>query len=161
MHPRARQLLPCPGLPRGLRDHRPAVLTPELLAAGLAAKPVRGRSARDPTIRSIPQIDLERRLPTRRTAQAQQMKHEQDAAHERGHDRDGHDREQPEVVVQAAFSSDSSTPCFQSHSTQRSVVPLLFSFLTTNLAWQIGHGCGTGLSHATKSHCFFAQFEQP
>ena len=62
---------------------------------------------------------------------------------------------------QAAFSSVSSTPCFQSHSMQRSVVPLLFSFLRTNFALQIGHGCGIGLSHATKSHCFFAQFEQP
>jgi hypothetical protein len=62
----------------------------------------------------------------------------------------------------AAFSSVSSAPSlFQSHSMQRSRMPLLVSFLSTNLAWQIGHGCGMGLSHATKSHCFFAQFEQP
>jgi hypothetical protein len=61
----------------------------------------------------------------------------------------------------AALSSASSLPCFQSHSRQRSMTPRLFSFLTTNLALQIGHGCGTGLSQATKSHCFLAQFEQP
>ena len=62
----------------------------------------------------------------------------------------------------AAFSSDSSAPSLrQSHSMHRRVVPRFVSFLRTNLALQIGHGCGIGLSHATKSHCFFAQFEQP
>jgi hypothetical protein len=44
---------------------------------------------------------------------------------------------------------------------QRRVTPRLVSFLRTNFALQIGHGWGIGLSHATKSHCFFAQFEQP
>lgn len=62
----------------------------------------------------------------------------------------------------AAFSSDSSAPSLrQSHSMQRRVVPRFVSFLSTNLAWHTGHGCGMGLSHATKSQPFFAQFEQP
>jgi hypothetical protein len=62
----------------------------------------------------------------------------------------------------AAFSSDSSAPSlFQSHSMQRSRIPRLFSFFSTNFAWHTGHGCGMGLSHATKSQPFFAQFEQP
>ena len=68
----------------------------------------------------------------------------------------------PDAAIYAAFSSVSSDPSLrQSHSMQRSVMPRLVSFLRTNFAWQIGHGCGMGLSHATKSHCFFAQFEQP
>ena len=62
----------------------------------------------------------------------------------------------------AAFSSDSSAPSLrQSHSMQRKVVPRFVSFLSTNLAWHTGHGCGMGLSQATKSQPFFAQFEQP
>jgi hypothetical protein len=69
--------------------------------------------------------------------------------------------ERPSLRAQAAFSSASSMPWRQSHSMQRSVMPRLVSFLSTNLALHVGHGCGTGLSHATKSHCFFAQLEQP
>ena len=64
-------------------------------------------------------------------------------------------------VSPASSSLSSSAPLRQSQVMQRSMTPRLFSFLTTNFAWHAGHGCGIGLSHETKSHSFFFQFEQP
>ena len=65
------------------------------------------------------------------------------------------------IVGAGGVSSSSVAPDFQSQVRQRRTTPLLFSFLTTNLAWHAGHGCGIGRSQVTNSQPFDFQFEHP